>query len=151
MDVLVGGPTRATGGRRPGSRRTLSVVATAVGVLVALGWAGDTGASAGVVPAAALGGARMTCGGLVVTALPGRRVGAAEQSGPAEGIAQLLRLSEWSRRSPYDGARWWVLPAGDGAALLVATQPGRAAYIPVRRRPDGHWQIDAPCRPQFSR
>jgi hypothetical protein len=126
------------------------------GLLVALGWAGDTGtAAAGLVPGVvpALGGARMICGGLPFdsAALPGRPVGADEISGPAEGISQVLRLSEWSRSSPYDRARWSVLPAGSGAALLVATRPGEAAYLPVRRRPDGHWQIDAPCRPQLSR
>jgi hypothetical protein len=95
----------------------------------------------------ALGGSAVTCAGIRFNPadLPGRPIGPAERSGPAEGIAQVLRLYEWNRHSPYDGATWSVVNAADDAAVLVARTGPADHYIPVRRRPDGHWQIDAPC------
>ncbi|MEN3361944.1 MAG: hypothetical protein V7637_5926 [Mycobacteriales bacterium] len=141
------------GGRRPGSLRSATLAAAvAVASLLTLSGA-DAGsgralADAGL-PGSALGGVGATCGGVRLNPadLPGPAIGAEQRSGPAEGISQLLRLYEWTRHTPYDGARWsTVTGAGYGTALLVATLPGQAAqYIPVHLRSDGHWQIDTPC------
>jgi hypothetical protein len=85
--------------------------------------------------AVALGGSAVTCAGIRLNPadLPGR------------GIAQVLRLYEWNRPSPYDGATWSAVNADSDAAVLVARTDPADHYIPVRRRPDGHWQIDTPC------
>jgi hypothetical protein len=104
--------------------------------------------------AVALGGGSVTCGGIRLNpaALPGRTIGPAERSGPAAGVAQVLRLYEWTRRTPYDRVTWSVVEPGNGTALLVATAPGQQTrYIPVRRQPAGHWQIDTPCRLEHTR
>ena len=154
---------RPAGTPRRGRRVSVLRSAAVVAALAAVGIPTLTGSAAGsparsltdVTPVGgvrpgevALGGGTARCGGLPVdpAALPGTAIGAAERSGPAEGISQLLRLYEWTRHTPYDGATWSYVDAGPDAALLVATWPGRARrYIPVHQRPDTHWQIDAPC------
>ncbi|HVQ92004.1 MAG TPA: hypothetical protein VMU51_13300 [Mycobacteriales bacterium] len=156
---LVEHPAGAPGTDRR-SRRARSV-ALAAGVAAA-GLLTLSGADAGAGPAlagvaltgpggqpVAFGGSRVSCGGVWINTaeLPGRTIGEAERSGPAEGISQVLRLSEWTRTTPYDGVRWsTVNGATADTALLVATTPRRATrYVPLHRGPDGHWQIDAPC------
>jgi hypothetical protein len=134
----------------------LATVAAAIGSCTLAGSAAGSpgqpatvGGGTGLAGRVAVAGGTLECGGirLGVAALPGRPVGADERTGPAEGISQVLRLFEWTRRTPYDGVAWSVADAGNGTALLVATaRAGSARYIPVRRLPDGHWQIDAPCR-----
>jgi hypothetical protein len=150
------------GGHRPGALRSAALAAGVVAASLLTLSGGEAssgpaladvgppaGAPAGFGQPAAFGGGGATCGGVRLNpaALPGRPIGPGEQSGPAEGIGQLLRLYEWTRHTPYDGARWsTVNGAGYGTALLVAALPGGPArYIPVHLRPDGHWQIDAPC------
>lgn len=154
-DVPAGTPGR----RRVGVLRSAAVVAAvaAVGIPTLAGSAAGTPARSpaevalvgGVRPGeVALGGGTASCGGISVNPadLPGRAISAEDRSGPAEGISQILRLYEWTRHTPYDGARWSSVDAGPQAALLVATWPGRPSrYIPVRQRADTHWQIDAPC------
>jgi hypothetical protein len=145
--------TAATTAERPGTPGRLLRSAAVAAAAVALGapTLGASAASAGLAPAAVttlLGGASMTCGGLPVNpaALPGRPIRGSDRSGPAEGVSQVFRLSEWTRTSPYDGAHWSYVSAGNGAALLVATwSNGASRYIPVRERSDRHWQIDSPC------
>ncbi len=87
------------------------------------------------------------CGGVRValSALPGRPVDANEHGGPAEGLDQVYRLYEWSRKTPYDTATWTLVVPRDGVALLVATAPGTRTYVPVRQQPDGHWLAFPAC------
>jgi hypothetical protein len=156
-----------TGPRPPAARRAtaaLVALAAAVGIpmmagsaagspgrsLATMGYAAPVGAPA---REAALGGGAVACGGIRINpaALPGRPIGPAERSGPAEGVGQVLRLFEWTRHTPYDGVAWSVADAGNGTALLVAHGGPQDRYIPVHRQPDGHWQIDAPCHLEHTR
>lgn len=145
--------TAGTSGRRRAARSAAVVAAAASGLLTLAGsatgvsLAGLTGAGA-PGQAVALGGSTATCGGIRLNpaALPGRPVARTDHTGPAAAIAQVLRLYEWTRTTPYDGAAWSLVTATPDSALLVATLPTRTRYIPVHRRPDGDWQIDAPCQ-----
>jgi hypothetical protein len=158
-------PPAAPGGRpRMLAARSAALVALAAAVAIptlagsgpgrpgrALAAVGFDGTPAQAV---ALGGGAVTCGGIRLNPrlLPGRPIGPAEQTGPAAGVAQVLRLFEWTRRTPYDSAAWSVVDAGTGTALLVATAPTQPTrYVPVHRQPDGHWQIDTPCQLQHAR
>jgi hypothetical protein len=123
--------------------------AVLVGALVAAAGLPLSASAAGPLPGAAgFAGGIVRCGGVEVpiASLPGRRIADSERSGPAEGIAGILRLSEWSRDSPYAKASWSTVSAGPGRALLVATSDGgRTSYVPVYRRADSHWQIGPAC------
>jgi hypothetical protein len=109
------------------------------------------GVSAGVagqpaLAAAAAVGATVNCGGISIGASDrGRPVADGERAGPAEVIAQALRLAEWNRKSPYERASWRLVPATADTAMLIARLPGHLTYVPAYKRDDGHWQLGAPC------
>jgi hypothetical protein len=116
------------------------VSAAPAGAPVAAGVAGP------VVEAAAALGATVNCGGISIGAGErGRPVADSERSGPAEVIAQVLRLAEWNRKSPYDRATWSVVPATADTAMVIAHLSRHLTYVPAYRRGDGHWQMGAPC------
>jgi hypothetical protein len=107
--------------------------------------AGD-GVAAPRLAAATTAGATVNCGGITIGASDrGRPVADAERSGPAEAIAQVLRLAEWNRTSPYDRAAWSVVPVTADTAMLIARLSRQTTYVPAYKRPDGHWQMGTPC------
>jgi hypothetical protein len=113
--------------------------------------AGVAGVSAGVagqpaLAAAAAVGATVNCGGISIGASDrGRPVADSERAGPAEVVAQALRLAEWNRKSPYERASWRLVPATADTAMLIARLPGHLTYVPAYKRDDGHWQMGPPC------
>jgi hypothetical protein len=108
--------------------------------------AGVYGQAAPQLAAAAAVGATVNCGGISVgVGAHGRPVADSERAGPAEAIAQVLRLAEWDRTSPYQHASWSLVQLSPDTAMLVAHLPGRTTYLPAYRRADGHWQMGAPC------
>lgn len=135
------------GANRAGARGGRRRMAVLVAVAVAAGVPTLTGSASGsTAQAVTFGGSAVTCGGLRLNPadLPGRPIAATERSGPAEGVAAVLRLSEWTRNSPYRAASWFAVDTGPGTALLVA-RTDTDHYFPLHRRPDTHWQIDTPC------
>jgi hypothetical protein len=155
MRKLVGTARGRTHARRAG---TVLAAVAALGLLTASAVDGTPaygtggviaagpGAAAPRPAAATTAGATVNCGGITVGAADrGRPVPESERSGPAEAIAQVLRLAEWNRRSPYDRAAWSVVPVTEDTAMLIARLPGRTTYVPAYERPDGHWQMGAPC------